>query len=272
MGADAVINVRHVTTSVLGSAARLLEDVEMNAGFFNVYDDKERADAYAKLEFPGTYYLAYRDLPAIIGEHVEGTKALDFGCGTGRSTRFLLELGFDPVVGVDIAEHMITHAREHDPQGEYRLVPDGDLSELASGTYDLALSVFTFDNIPTMQKKVSLFQSLKRLLKEGGRIVSLVSSPEIYVNEWASFSTKNFPQNRTAASGDKVRIVMLDVEDKRPVEDILCTDEDYREVHKRAGLVPIKTCRPLANQTEPYAWVSETTIAPWVIYVLGHEE
>ena len=272
MGADAVINVRHITTSVLGSAARLLEDVEMNAGFFNVYDDKERADAYAKLEFPGTYYLAYRDLPAIIGEHVEGTKALDFGCGTGRSTRFLLELGFDPVVGVDIAEHMITHAREHDPQGEYRLVPDGDLSELASGTYDLALSVFTFDNIPTMQKKVSLFQSLKGLLKEGGRIVSLVSSPEIYVNEWASFSTKNFPQNRTAASGDKVRIVMLDVEDKRPVEDILCTDEDYREVHKRAGLVPIKTCRPLANQTEPYAWVSETAIAPWVIYVLGHEE
>ncbi len=45
----------------------------MNAEFSNVYDDKARADAYAKLEFPGTYYLAYRDLPAIIGEHVQGT-------------------------------------------------------------------------------------------------------------------------------------------------------------------------------------------------------
>jgi len=162
----------------------------MNAGFSNVYDDKERADAYARLEFPGTYYLAYRDLPAIIGKHVRGTKALDFGCGAGRSTRFLLALGFDPVLGVDIAEHMVAQARERDPQGEYRLVPDGDLSGVASGTYDLVLSVFTFDNIPTMEKKVTLFQSLKCLLKTGGRIVSLVSSPEIYVHEWASFSTK----------------------------------------------------------------------------------
>ena len=244
----------------------------MNAGFFNVYDDKARADAYAKLEFPGTYYLAYRDLPAIIGEHVPGTKALDFGCGTGRSTRFLHKLGFDSVVGVDIAEQMVVQARERDPQGEYGLVPDGDLSGLASGAYDLVLCAFTFDNIPTMKKKVALFQSLKHLLTDGGRIVSLVSSPEIYVNEWASFSTKDFPENRAAASGDQVRIVMLDVEDKRPVEDILWTDRDYHEVYKRAGLVPINIYRPLANQAEPYPWVSETAIAPWVIYVLGHGE
>ncbi len=242
----------------------------MKAPFSNVYDDKARADAYAGLEFPGTYYLAYRDLPAIIAEHVDGTTALDFGCGTGRSTRFLRRLGFDPVVGVDIAAHMVAQARERDGQGAYRLVPDGDLSELEPGTFDLVLSVFTFDNIPTMEKKVALFTSLRHLLTVGGRIVSLVSSPDIYVNEWASFSTKDFPENRTAAGGDKVRIVMFDVPDQRPVEDILWTDEGYHDVYQRAGLVPLKTYRPLANQAEPHKWVSETAIAPWVVYVLGH--
>jgi len=240
----------------------------MNPDFSNVYDDKARADAYAKLEFPGTYYLAYRDLPAIIDEHVPGKKAVDFGCGTGRSTRFLRKLGF-AAVGVDIAEHMLVRARESDPQGEYRLVPDGDLGSLAPNTYDLVLSVFTFDNIPTMEKKVALFESLKQLLHSGGRIVSLVSAPEIYVNEWASFSTQDYPENRTAASGDKVKIVMLDVEDRRPVEDIIWTDEDDHEVYRRAGLAPSEAYRPLAKQAEPYSWVSETTIAPWVIYVLG---
>lgn len=42
--------------------------------FINVYEDTQRAEAYAKLEFPGTYYLAYRDLPEIIKEHVVGKK------------------------------------------------------------------------------------------------------------------------------------------------------------------------------------------------------
>jgi ubiquinone/menaquinone biosynthesis C-methylase UbiE len=211
--------------------------------------------------------LAYRDLPAIISRYVQGKKAIDFGCGTGRSTRFLRQLGFD-VVGVDIADQMLTLARKRDPDGEYRLVPDGNLQGLAADTYDLVLSVFTFDNIPTMEKKVLLLQSLKRLLNRNGRIVSVVSSPEIYVNEWASFSTKDFPQNRTAKSGEKVYIVMLDVEDSRPVEDIIWMDQDYRETYKLAGLEPVNISRPLANETEPYRWVSETKIAPWVIYVL----
>ncbi len=241
----------------------------MEAGFSNVYDDETRARAYARLEFPGTYWLAYRDLPGIIAAHVRGKKAVDFGCGTGRSTRFLRRLGFD-VVGVDVAEHMLARARELDPQGDYLLVPDGDLSQLAAGTYDLVLSVLTFDNI-TMQKKVPLFQTMKDLLGPDGRIVNLVSAPAIYVHEWASFSTKDFAENRTPASGDTVRIVMLDVEDRRPVEDIFCTDEDYREIYRRAGLSLIQTHSPLGNQAEPFAWVSETEVSPWAIYVLRAE-
>jgi SAM-dependent methyltransferase len=239
----------------------------MDTEFSNVYDDHARSEAYAKLEFPGTYYLAFRDLPEIIRGHVVGGTALDFGCGTGRSTRFLRGLGFD-VVGVDISEPMLVRARELDPGGEYRLVPDGDLDGLEANAYDLVLSAFTFDNIPTRDRKVALFRSLKRCLKAGGRIVSLVSSPDIYVNEWASFSTKDFPGNRDAGCGDKVLIVMLDVEDRRPVEDILWTDEGYRDVYKRSGLAAIKTYRPLAKAGEGYEWVNEAAIAPWVIYVL----
>nr|NIO37073.1 methyltransferase domain-containing protein [Candidatus Bathyarchaeota archaeon] len=99
-----------------------------NIDFSNVYDDAKRAEAYSKLEFPGTYYLAYRDLPNIISDHVKGTNALDFGCGTGRSTRFLRRLGFT-AVGVDISEDMLKKAKELDPKGDYRLIEDSDLSQ-----------------------------------------------------------------------------------------------------------------------------------------------
>jgi ubiquinone/menaquinone biosynthesis C-methylase UbiE len=243
----------------------------MLMGFFNVYDDAKRAEAYSKLEFPGTYYLAYRDLPAIIFEHIKGREALDFGCGAGRSTRFLKSLGFN-VVGVDIAEDMLRKARELDTEGDYRLVEDGEFGAFRAGSYDLVLSAFTFDNIPTMEKKVRNFVGLRRLLKREGRLVNLVSSPEIYVHEWASFSTRDFPENKRAKSGDKVRIIQMDTEDKRPVEDVLWTDESYREVFRRSGLELVETYRPLAKEDEPFKWVNETRIAPWVIYVLKKEE
>ena len=236
-------------------------------GFFNVYEDARRADSYAKLEFPGTYYLAYRDLPAIIAEHARGSKAVDFGCGAGRSTRFLKRMGFD-TTGVDISPDMIKKAKEFDPEGDYRLTGDAGLSTLTKHGYDLVTSVFTFDNIPTREEKVAIFRDLGALLKAEGRLVSLVSSPEMYRNEWASFTTKDFPENFMAKSGDRVKTIMKDVEDRRPVEDVLWSDEDYRKVYAEAGLEVVQTYRPLGKEDEPFPWVNETRIPSWVIYVL----
>jgi ubiquinone/menaquinone biosynthesis C-methylase UbiE len=124
--------------------------------FSNVYDDKERAGAYATLEFPGTYYLAYPDLPAIIAKYVTGREALDFGCGTGRSTRFLKDLGFN-ASGIDISRSMIKLAKNVDPGGSYRLVDDGDVSAFETSSFDLVLSAFAFDNIPMLPSAVRCY-------------------------------------------------------------------------------------------------------------------
>lgn len=242
----------------------------MSDEFSNVYGDDARADAYASLEFPNTYWLAYRDLPAIVRAHARGTRALDFGCGAGRSTRFLRALGF-VVTGADIAAEMLERARAADPGGDYRQVADGDVSSLPAGAYDLVLSAFTFDNVPTLERKAALFAGLRERLAPGGRIVSLVSSTDIYTHEWASFSTKQFAGNFTARDGDAVYTVMLDVPDRRPVRDERCSDERYREIYARAGLRALEVHRPLGRAGEPFAWVSETTVAPWVIWVLEAE-
>jgi SAM-dependent methyltransferase len=234
--------------------------------FTNCYEDVSRADAYATLEFANTYYLAYRDIPAIVAEHVTSGKALDFGCGTGRSTRFLRKLGFQ-VTGVDISEDMLRIARATDPSGDYRLAPQDNFGEFAPETFDLIASLFTFDNIPTAEK-VRIFSNLRKLLRPAGILVSVVSSPEIYTHEWASFTTLDFPENAAARSGDVVRIIVTDHQDRRPVEDIVCTDESYRAMYREAGLEATQVFKPLAKGDEPYAWVSETQIAPWVIYVL----
>lgn len=238
--------------------------------FNNAYEDPQFAQAYSKLEFPGTYYLAYRDLPEIIRTHVRGNKALDFGCGAGRSSRFLATLGFQ-VVGVDISPDMITIAKENDPGGQYHLIMDGNFDRLDTRSFDLIFSAFTFDNIPTAKKKCKIFKGLQKLLGEGGRLVNLVSTPEIYTHEWASFSTKYFPENQNAKDGDIVKIINTAIGNATPVKDILWTDRAYQTIYLQAGLKTIGAYKPLAHPGEPYPWINETRIPPWCIYVLHRQ-
>ena len=235
--------------------------------FRNSYADSQRAGAYAGLQFPGTYHLAFRDLPALIGPVAPGDTALDFGCGAGRSSRFLRDLGFR-VTGVDISADMLAHARAADPAGDYHLVPDGDLSSLDRTGYAVALCAFTFDNVPSEARKVALFTGLRRSLRTGGRIVNVVSAAELYRHDWTSFITTKFPSNATARAGDLVYTEMLDVPDRRPVEDILWPDEEYRRVYTAAGLRVSRVLHPLGHADEPFVWVNELTVAPWTIYEL----
>jgi SAM-dependent methyltransferase len=234
--------------------------------FRNVYEDAGYAHAYAGLEWTGTYALVRRDLPGILRQHVTGRRALDFGCGTGRSTRLLRSCGFD-VAGVDISPSMLAAAREIDPAGDYRLLDGPGLDGLTPGSYDLVLAAFPFDNVPAPEKP-GLFRALRAALAATGRLVNIVSSPEIYTHEWASFSTRDYPGNRHARDGDTVRIVTTEFGDARPAEDVLCTDGAYRDIYSRSGLEVVATYRPLAGDDVGAQWVSEARIAPWVIYVL----
>ena len=235
--------------------------------FENSWGNQTRADSYSRLEFPNTYYLAYRDLPNIISQHVTGKRAIDFGCGTGRSTRFLKQLGFN-VTGIDISADMLDLARNKDLNGDYQLVENGNYNYLGLHQFDLVQSIFTFDNIPAWETRTNILIGLRNLLNTSGKIICLDSAPELYVNEWASFSTKDFHENLTAKTGDIVRVIMHDVEDKRPVEDIYLTLNDYHLMFKRAGLEIEAFYKPLGYNSEPINWVSETSIAPWMIFVL----
>ena len=233
----------------------------------NAYDDAQRAEAYAALQFPGTYYLAFRDLPALIADHVSGRCALDFGCGAGRSTIFLRKLGFE-VTGIDISPSMIALARKADPGGSYQLIAEGGFSALPPRSFDLVLSAFAFDNIAGAGQRATLLRGLGELLSANGRIILVGSAPEIYTHEWASFTTREFPGNRAARSGDAVQIVIKEGTDQRPVVDYFWADADYLQLFAAAGVEVLECRRPLGRSDEPYEWQAELTIPPWVIYVL----
>lgn len=245
-----------------------MESDKSQTTFRNSWGEANRAISYSSLEFPNTYHIAYRDLPSILSAHIKGDRAIDFGCGTGRSTRFLKKLGFD-VTGIDISQNMIELARLKDREGLYQLVEDGKYDHLGIGKYDLVLSIFTFDNIPHWNTRIQILESLRDLLNSTGKIICLDSSHKLYSHEWASFTTIDFPENFTAETGDIVRVIMLDVDEKKPVEDIFWTEKDYEVLFDLAGLKIEAIYKPLGYSDEPFEWVSEKELAPWVIYVLS---
>ena len=88
------------------------------------------------------------------------------------------------------------------------------------------------------------------------------------MHEWASFSTQGLPGEPAGAAATWSASSSPTSRTRRPVEDVLWPDADYREVYAEAGLEVVAVHRPLGREGEPYPWVNETRIAPWVIYVL----
>lgn len=155
-----------------------------------------------------------------------------------------------------------------DLNGKYEKVSDANYHHLGTGKFDLVQSIFTFDNIPGWHKRIKILKALAELLTPDGKIILLDSNPEIYKNEWASFTTKDFPENKYAKTGEIVKISMTDVEDKSPVEDIYWSEEDYLKLFELSDLLLEASYKPLGFDDEPFNWVSEKEIAPWIIFVL----
>jgi len=105
----------------------------------------ELAPEYDRMNAVITFGLAQSWRRELVRRALPAGRCLDFGCGTGRSTRFLKRLGYE-AVGVDIAPHMLAKARDRDPGGDYRLLAAHDLETLPAHTYDLVLAAFTFDS------------------------------------------------------------------------------------------------------------------------------
>ena len=58
-----------------------------------------------------------------------------------------------------------------------------------------------------------------------------------------------------------------------PVEDVYWTERDYRETFPAAGLELVHAHQPLGTGADPFPWVTEQRVSPWMIHVLrraGH--
>ena len=92
--------------------------------------------------------------------------ALDVGCGEGRFCRMMRECGLH-AVGIDPTEELIRHARQRDPEGDYRL-GRAEALDFADGSFDLVVSYVTLVDIQDVRAGIA---EMVRVLRPGGTLL-----------------------------------------------------------------------------------------------------
>ncbi len=224
-----------------------------------------KSDLYAAHEIGGTVMLAYRDIPGLIqtyGRPELGRKALDFGCGAGKSSRFLQSLGFD-VTGADISPAQLAHARKSDPDGDYRLISEG-ACPFGEPSAALVLSVFCFLEMDSRSRLEAAARAVFDALLPGGLFIMAVCAEAFYCGDWLTVGV-DFPGNDNPAPGDPVTIRLLDV--GLDIIDYYWTDADYSAALEAAGFTVIDRARPLGTPSDLLDWKDEAREAPFVLYL-----
>jgi ubiquinone/menaquinone biosynthesis C-methylase UbiE len=104
----------------------------------------------------------------------KGKKALDFGCGTGRNVKNLLELAeWKRVDGVDISKDNIKHAKRlvsknYKDNFKFYVNNGVDLDCLPENEYDFVMSTITLQHIAVYDIRFNLLKGMFRVMKSRG--------------------------------------------------------------------------------------------------------
>jgi SAM-dependent methyltransferase len=237
----------------------------------SIYDTGE-ANKYSKISLAGegTLFLAFRDFGELIHTHLpnrsfDEIKTIDYGCGAGRSTRYLKHLGVKEVDGFDISHEMLAEAKFFDPCGHYEKIQSGSVP-MADATYDLALLSFVTVAIENKSELLHIFQELSRTLQKNGMVFSLALSEAFWnpVHHWVTYK-QDYSENYNPVSGQKSRLTITSI--NLELTDTFWLESDIIDCAQRAGLSYVKKHHSLGKPEDGISWKDETFCAPYTILI-----
>jgi SAM-dependent methyltransferase len=106
----------------------------------------------------------------LVPSPIENLQVLDVGCGVGRSSRLLVDLGISPqnLLAVDFRESAIVDARRTNPAIGFRHI--ADLSEWPKRRFDLVVQCTAFSSLPGPKLRKQTASLMERSIGDGGYI------------------------------------------------------------------------------------------------------
>jgi len=151
---------------------------------FILFDENRRSEAWGKSEFFNTGEHEIKDVVdylKALKTVLTRKRALDFGCGIGRTTQALTKY-FDYVYGVDIAPSMIKQAKKYAGKNKkciYYLNKESHLKLFQENYFDFIYSNITLQHMESQYAK-SYIAEFMRILNKGGVLVFQIPSDKIF--------------------------------------------------------------------------------------------
>jgi len=202
---------------------------------------------YTNTSIKGTLKYGYDALTKTVAA-CKGKKILDYGSGTGRSTKVLSKI-YKDVSGADIRSDMISTTKKLYPNINFRLIKKNKIS-WPNNTFDVVVSAFIHIEIGNLFKMKQMTKEIKRVLKPRGKFIILTINPKSWGNQYRSFSS-SFPKNFTATSGQKVNVLMASDRKKIKFQDYYWQNKDYVNTLGDAGFKQIKLKKIKAEKDPP---------------------
>ena len=116
---------------------------------------------------------------------IEGKNILDLGCGTGRNSNYLAELG-NKVIGIEISKTALNVARVRADHGrlghpvDYRLGDIGEPYDIPDNSIDIILDVTSSNSLDEKGRSIYL-EEMNRVLKKSGPSLAEAGSGGGYI-------------------------------------------------------------------------------------------
>jgi SAM-dependent methyltransferase len=207
-----------------------------------------------------TYEIGYDCVRELLGGSITGKIFLDFGCGAGRSTAFLKELGAAYVYGVDHDQNMIDLALATDLDGaEFFFI--ADTVPLPDESVDGAVSLTVFVEIRTIDAMRRACSEVVRVLRRGSPFIVMSINPMAFGHRFRNFG---YPAAEHLHSGAITSAIVTAPGGQFSIDDTYWTEDDYRGALSQAGFTDLAIRYPRPH--DPSAWATdEATVPPFIV-------
>jgi len=163
-------------------------------------------------------------------EEIGGKRILDYGCGSGKFSRRLRDLG-SLVTAVDVSENAINRARERDRSNiDYKVIENDDLSFLDEKSVDKAVAAFVFCTMQQDAQIRNIAQQIHGKLSPDGYFIVLEPHPDSLGYNFVSMKRER-PEEVKSGTPIKVQLTGMDT----PFYDYWRSKDDYVRILNDVG-------------------------------------